>query len=346
MSDTPPPPYEGPSRVFSGIQPTGSLHLGNYLGAIKRFVDMQHQYECLYCVVDMHAITLWMDPKELMHATRELTAAYIAAGLDPEKSILFNQSKVAGHAELAWVFQCVARIGWMTRMTQFKDKAGKDREKHSLGLMAYPALMAADILLYKATHVPVGEDQKQHVELARDIAQKFNFDFGVPADAASFFPMPEPIIEGPAMRIMSLRDGSKKMSKSDPSDMSRINLTDDKDTIANKIKRARTDPDPLPDNSDDLAKRPEADNLVSIYAALAGEEKIAVIDRFAGQQFSHFKPELTELAVTVLAPIADEVRRLMADPGAIDKVLEDGASRARMIAEPVMADVRRLVGFV
>lgn len=348
MTDQPLPSYTGPERVFSGIQPTGNLHLGNYLGAIKRFVEMAATHECLYCIVDMHAITDagYGHPAELSRSTRELTAAYIASGLDPKTNIIFNQSKVPGHAELAWIFNCVARIGWMSRMTQFKDKAGKDKEKSSLGLMAYPALMAADILLYKATHVPVGEDQKQHVELARDIAQKFNNDYGAPQGQPVFFPQPEPLIGGPAARVMSLRDGTKKMSKSDPSDLSRINLIDDKDTIANKIKRARTDPEPLPADEAGLKNRPEADNLISIYAALAGETKSTVLNRFAGQQFSTFKEELTEIAVTSLSPITDEMRRLSADTGYIDSVLKDGGERATAIAAPILDDVKRLVGFV
>jgi len=347
MSEAP-PTYSGPARVFSGMQPTGNLHLGNYLGALKRFIELSRSYECLYCIVDLHAITdaAYAKPDELSRATREVAAAYIAAGLDPDKNIIFNQSKVPGHAELAWIFNCVARIGWMNRMTQFKDKAGKDREKSSLGLLAYPSLMAADILVYKGTHVPVGEDQKQHVELARDIAQKFNNDYGAPAGQPAFFPLPEPLIGGPAARIMSLRDGTKKMSKSDPSDMSRINLTDDKDAIANKIKRAKTDPDPLPGDEAALEKRPEADNLVSIYAALAGMERIAVLERFAGAQFSTFKNDLTELAVSTLSPISQEMRRLLADPGYIDRVLTVGAERARKLAAPILGDVYRLVGLV
>ena len=344
----PSPTYAGPARVFSGMQPTGNLHLGNYLGALKRFIELAKTYECLYCIVDLHAITdaAYAKPAELARNTREVTAAYIAAGLDPRKNIIFNQSKVAGHAELAWIFNCVARIGWMNRMTQFKDKAGKDREKSSLGLLAYPSLMAADILLYKGTHVPVGEDQKQHVELARDIAQKFNNDFGAPAGAPAFFPLPEPLIGGPAARIMSLRDGTKKMSKSDPSDMSRINLTDDADAIANKIRRARTDPEPLPGDEAALEKRPETDNLVSIYAALSGEDKTVVLHRFDGAQFSAFKEQLTELAIASLGPITAEMRKLLADPGHIDTVLSDGAERAAAIARPILKDVFGLVGFV
>jgi len=346
MTDQPAQHYRGPERVFSGMQPSGNLHLGNYLGALKRWIELGRTHECLYCIVDMHAITVFIDPVELRRSIREVTAAYIAAGLDPERSIIFNQSKVSEHAELAWVFNCIARLGWMNRMTQFKEKSGKDKEAASLGLFAYPSLMAADILLYKGTHVPVGEDQKQHVELARDIAQKFNNDYGAPGGEPAFFPLPEPMIGGPAARIMSLRDGTKKMSKSDPSDQSRINLTDDKDAIAMKIRRAKTDPEPLPHDEAALETRPEADNLVSIYAALAGEEKMAVIERFGGAQFSRFKEDLTELAVTQLSPITAEMRRLMADTDYIDRVLRDGAERASEIAEPVMADVRRLVGFV
>ncbi len=334
--------YSGPERVFSGVQPSGNLTLGNYLGAIKRFVAMQDSHDCLYCIVDMHAITVWQDPAELTRATRELTAAYIACGLDPKRSILFNQSKVSAHAELAWIFNCVARMGWMERMTQFKEKSGKHKERASLGLLAYPALMAADILAYKATHVPVGEDQKQHVELARDIAQKFNQDYNVPG----FFPLPEPIIQGVATRVMSLRDGSAKMSKSDPSDMSRINLTDDADAIAKKLRKAKTDPDDLPGDVKGLEGRPEARNLLSIYAALADEELVTVLDHFGGKQFRDLKEELTELTVAKISPITEETRRLMGDPAEIDRVLENGAARAREIANPIMMEIRKAVGFV
>ncbi|MEK6204863.1 MAG: tryptophan--tRNA ligase, partial [Amylibacter sp.] len=312
MTDTPFKP-----RVFSGIQPSGNLTLGNYLGAVRRFVEMQNSgIETIYCMVDMHAITVWQDPSDLRRRTRELAAAYLACGLDPEKSILFNQSQVSAHAELGWVLNCVTRLGWMNRMTQFKDKAGKNAEKMSLGLYAYPSLMAADILTYKATHVPVGEDQKQHVELTRDIANKFNHDYKV-----NFFPEPEPIIEGAATRVMSLRDGSKKMSKSDPSDMSRINMMDNADTIAKKIRKAKTDPEPLPDNLDDLAGRPEARNLINIYAGISGQTPEAVITQVAGQQFGQFKPLLADLAVAHLSPIADEMRRLMGDVSEIDRIL-------------------------
>jgi tryptophanyl-tRNA synthetase len=342
-------------RVFSGVQPTGSLHLGNYLGAIKRFVELQETHDCLYCVVDMHAITVarsvWGGPAELKSATRQVTAAFIAAGIDPKAHIVFNQSQVTAHAELAWIFNCVARMGWLNRMTQFKEKAGKDRENASVGLFAYPNLMAADILAYLGTHVPVGEDQKQHLELARDIATKFNFDFAEEIAALNlnregFFPLPEPIIQGPATRVMSLRDGTKKMSKSDPSDNSRINLTDDADTIGQKIRKAKTDPEPLPSEPAGLKERPEADNLVGIYAALAGETKEAVLRDYAGAQFSVFKPALADLAVAKLAPIATEMRRLMADPGHIDAILADGAARAEAIARPVMRQVREIVGFI
>ncbi len=330
-------------RVFSGIKPSGGLTLGNYLGAIKRFVDMQGQgFETVYCVVDMHAITVWQDPTELKHATRELVAAYIASGIDPEESILFNQSQVSAHAELGWIFNCVARVGWMNRMTQFKDKAGKNAEKVSLGLYAYPSLMAADILTYHATHVPVGEDQKQHVELTRDIAAKFNHDYNVPG----FFPEPEPIIEGPATRIMNLRDGTKKMSKSGLSDMERVNMTDDADTIAKKFKKAKTDPEPLPDNLAGLKDRPEAKNLVEIYAGLSDTTAEAVITEFAGAQWGRFKPALADLAVEKLSPISTRMSELMDDPAEIDRILVKGSERARAIAEPILQKTYDIVGFV
>jgi tryptophanyl-tRNA synthetase len=338
------------NRIFSGIQPSGDLHLGNYLGAIRRFVPLQDTHECIYCVVDMHAITVWQEPEELRRATRELTAAYLAAGIDPKRSIIFNQSRVAQHAELAWVFNCVARIGWMNRMTQFKDKAGKNSENVSLGLLAYPSLMAADILVYKATHVPVGDDQKQHLELTRDIAAKFNNDYAASIKAEGFepefFPLTEPLIAGPATRIMSLRDGTKKMSKSDPSDQSRISLLDDADAISKKIKRATTDPEPLPSEVEGLKGRAEADNLVGIYAALADKTKAEVLAEFGGQGWGVFKPALADLAVAVLAPMAGEMRRLLADPATIDGILAQGAERARPIAEATMKDVRRIVGFI
>ncbi|WP_378945979.1 tryptophan--tRNA ligase [Mesorhizobium sp. ANAO-SY3R2] len=346
--------------VFSGVQPTGNLHLGNYLGAIRKFVALQETNECIYCVVDLHSLTAQLVHDDLEGQTRSITATFLAAGIDPKKHIVFNQARVLQHAELAWIFNCVARIGWMNRMTQFKDKAGKDRENASLGLLAYPSLMAADILLYRATHVPVGDDQKQHLELTRDIAQKFNNDFsariadlgiGVEMQVGEetvngYFPITEPLIGGPAARIMSLRDGSKKMSKSDPSDLSRINLTDDADTISKKIRKAKTDPAPLPSELDGLAERPEAENLVGIYAGLADITKEEVLRQFAGQQFSVFKPALADLAVDKLAPIAGEMRRLMADPGYIDSVLRDGGDRARTIAEGTMKDVRNIIGLL
>jgi len=328
-------------RVFSGVQPSGALHLGNYLGALVKFVALQHERECLFCVVDLHAITTWQDPAVLAAQTREIAAAYIAAGVDPEKAVIFPQSAVSAHAELAWVLNCVARVGWLDRMTQFKDKIGKHKENASVGLYTYPVLMAADILLYKSTHVPVGEDQKQHLELARDIAGKFNHDF----EAPDFFPLPEPLIEGPGARIMSLRDGRTKMSKSDPSDQSRINLTDSPDEIANKIRRARTDPAPLPETTAGLEGRPEADNLVGIYAALSGETKDQVLARFGGKGFGDFKPALADLVVERMAPVGDAMRRMLADPAEIDRILARGADKARALAAPTMAEVKRIVGF-
>jgi tryptophanyl-tRNA synthetase len=338
-------------RIFSGVQPTGNLHLGNYLGAIRNWVKLQSDYDCLYCIVDQHAITVWQDPAGLRAQTREVAAAFLAAGIDAGRHVIFNQSQVPAHAQLAWVLSCVARLGWLNRMTQFKEKAGKDRENVSVGLYAYPVLMAADILAYKATHVPVGEDQKQHLELARDIAQKFNNDFGV-----EFFPLPEPLIFGAATRVMSLRDGRKKMSKSDASDMSRINMTDDADAVALKIRKAKTDPLPLPgpealrpDGTVDPAdeeRRPEAYNLIGIYAALADKNPAEVIAEFAGAEFSLFKGVLTDLAVATLGAMGAEMNRLMADPGHIDSVLRQGAERARAIAGPVLAEVENIVGFL
>jgi tryptophanyl-tRNA synthetase len=336
--------------VFSGVQPTGNLHLGNYLGAIKKFVALQESHDCIYCVVDLHAITVWQDPAELPRAIREVTAAFIACGIDPKRQIVFNHSQVAEHAELAWVFNCVARLGWLNRMTQFKEKAGKDRENASVGLYAYPTLMAADILVYRATHVPVGEDQKQHLELSRDIAQKFNNDFGKSIAARgfgdAFFPLPEPLIQGPATRVMSLRDGTRKMSKSEPSDQSRINLTDDADTIALKIRRAKTDPDALPGEEKGLESRPEADNLVGIYAALGDVNKADVLKQFGGAQFSTFKNALVDLTVAKLSPINAEMRRLVADTAHIDAVLADGAARAQVLAAETMKAVKDIIGFV
>jgi tryptophanyl-tRNA synthetase len=329
-------------RVFSGVQPTGNLHLGNYLGAIRRFVALQESHECIYCVVDMHAITVWQNPEDLAANTREVTAAFIAAGIDPQRHVVFNQSQVAEHAELAWIFNCVARLGWLNRMTQFKEKAGKHKEKASIGLFSYPNLMAADILAYHATHVPVGEDQKQHLELTRDIAQKFNTDYQVD----NFFPLPEPLITGPATRVMSLRDGSKKMSKSDPSDLSRINLTDDADAIAKKIRKARTDAEPLPSEPDGLDDRPEAINLIGIYAALADTDQATVLQEHAGAQFSDFKASLVELAVEKLSPIGGEMARLMASPDHIDQVLKAGSEKAREIASPIIHRTKEIVGFI
>jgi tryptophanyl-tRNA synthetase len=337
-------------RVFSGVQPTGNLHLGNYLGAIKRFVELQEKYDCIYCVVDMHAITVWQDPKELTQSIREVTAAFIACGIDPKAHIVFNQSQVHEHAELAWIFNCIARIGWLNRMTQFKEKAGKDRENASVGLYAYPCLMAADILAYRATHVPVGEDQKQHLELTRDIAQKFNSDFAERIRELGFndgfFPLTEPLISGPATRVMSLRDGTRKMSKSDPSDYSRINLADDADAIAQKFRKAKTDPHPLPSVEAELEKRPEAENLVGIYAALADKTPAEVLKEYGGAQFSTFKNALVDLSVAKLGPIGAEMKRLAKDPGYIDDVLVDGAVRAQAIAAPNLKIVKDIVGFV
>jgi tryptophanyl-tRNA synthetase len=338
------------TRVFSGVQPSGNLHLGNYLGAITKFVALQSEHDCLFCVVDLHAITVFQDPDELSHNTREVTAAFIASGIDPARHIVFNQSQVSGHAELAWILNCVARLGWLNRMTQFKEKAGKDREKTSAGLYVYPNLMAADILLYHATHVPVGEDQKQHLELARDIAQKFNSDFAKTIARADypdgFFPLPEPLITGPATRVMNLRDGTKKMSKSDASDMTRINLTDDAEAIAKKIRKAKTDPEPLPAEVEGLKTRPEADNLVGIYAALAGMGKDTVLADYGNATFSKFKEALAELATAKLTPIGEEMRRLMADPVEIDRILANGAARAHDIADPILAKTKDIIGFV
>jgi tryptophanyl-tRNA synthetase len=346
--------------VFSGVQPTGNLHLGNYLGAIKKFVALQENNDCIYCVVDLHSLTAQLVHDDLPGQIRSIAAAFIASGIDPKKHIVFNQSAVPQHAELAWIFNCVARIGWMQRMTQFKDKAGKDRENASLGLLAYPSLMAADILVYRGTHVPVGDDQKQHLELARDIAQKFNIDYmehirrtGYGIDTVvgeepihAFFPLVEALIDGPAPRVMSLKDGTKKMSKSDPSDLSRINLMDDEEAISKKIRKAKTDPDGLPSETAGLAGRAEADNLVGIYSALAEKTKAEVLTEFGGQQFSVFKPALVDLAVSKLAPITGEMRRLMNDTSHIDAILRDGGERARARAEVTMKQVRDIIGFV
>jgi tryptophanyl-tRNA synthetase len=326
-------------RVVSGIQPTGNLHLGNYLGAIKQWVKMQDEGECLFFLADLHAITVYNDPAELAANIREMTAALIAAGVDPERCVLFNQARVSAHPELAWLLNGTARMGWLNRMTQFKDKAGKDREGSSIGLFAYPVLQAADVLLYQATHVPVGEDQKQHLELARDIAQKFNTDFGV-----ELFTLPEPLIGTTAARIMSLRDGNAKMSKSDPSDMSRINLIDSDDAIAQKLRKAKTDPDPLPDQIEALVPRPEARNLVSIYAALADRTPEDVLREFAGKGFGQFKPALADLAISVLHPIRSRMEALRQDPGAIDSILARGAERAAAMAAPTLEAAYRALG--
>ena len=330
-------------RVFSGVQPTGALTLGNYLGALRRFVELQDSgMETIYCMVDLHAITDTLVHEDLADQTRSVAACFMACGLDPQKSILFNQSQVSAHAELGWLFNCVVRLGWLNRMTQFKDKAGKNRENASAGLYTYPALMAADILVYKATHVPVGEDQKQHLELCRDIAAKFNNDFG----AEDFFPITEPLIGGPAPRVMSLRDGTKKMSKSDPSDMSRVNMTDDADAIASKIRKARSDAEPLPSEIEGLEERAEARNLVGIYAALSGQSAEEVLGEFGGQGFGAFKPALADLAVSVLGPITTEMNRLMADRAEIDRILGDGANRAAELAEPILAETYQKVGML
>ncbi|MBV8703274.1 MAG: tryptophan--tRNA ligase [Acetobacteraceae bacterium] len=329
------------SRVFSGIQPSGIPTLGNYLGAIRNWVELQASHECLWCVVDLHAITQWQDPAALTRQTREMAATLLACGIDPHRHILFLQSAVPAHVRLAWIFNCVARLGWLNRMTQFKDKAGKDRENASAGLYTYPVLMAADILAYRATHVPVGDDQRQHLELANDVAQKFNHDYGI-----EYFPAIHPLILGPAARVMSLRDGTKKMSKSDPSDQSRINLNDSADTIALKLRRAKTDPDPLSAESHGLERRPEARNLVGIYAALAGTDAAGVLREHAGKGFGAFKEALTEVMVAKLAPIARETERLLADPAQLDAVLREGAARAAAMADPIIAEAERLVGFL
>ncbi len=328
-------------RILSGIAPSGVPQLGNYLGAVRNWVALQRDHECLFCVVDLHAITTWQQPSQLAKQTRELAASLLACGIDPERHVLFHQSAVPAHVRLAWIFNCVARMGWLNRMTQFKDKAGKDRENVSTGLFVYPNLMAADILAYHATRVPVGDDQRQHLELANDIAQKFNFDYGV-----EFFPSIEPLILGPAARVMSLRDGTKKMSKSDPSDQSRINLTDDAEAIALKVRRSKTDPEPLPSEPEGLEGRPEARNLVAIYAALLDTDAASVLREHGGKGFGAFKEALTGVLVEKLAPIAGETRRLLADPGHVDAVLRQGAARAAAIADPIVAEAERLVGFL
>lgn len=328
-------------RIFSGIQPSGIPTLGNYLGAMRNWVKLQDDYDCLYCVVDLHAITTWQDPKELANQTREMAASLLACGIDPKRSILFHQSSVHAHLRLAWIFNCVARMGWLNRMTQFKEKAGKDRENVSTGLFSYPNLMAADILVYHATKVPVGDDQRQHLELANDIAQKFNHDYGV-----DFFPQIDAMIMGPAARVMSLRDGSRKMSKSDPSDMSRINLTDDADSIADKIRRAKTDPEPLPSEAAGLEGRPEARNLVGIFAALTDTDHDGVLRDHGGKGFAAFKQDLTALLVDKLAPIAADTRRMLADPGSVDAILREGGRKAEALALPIVEEAERLVGFL
>ena len=329
--------------VFSGVQPTGNLHLGNYLGAVKRFVELQDANTmCIYCLVDLHAITNWQDPKELRQNTIEVTAAFLACGLRQENSIIFNQSQVTTHTELAWIFNCVARIGWLNRMTQFKEKAGKNRENASLGLYCYPTLMAADILAYHATHVPVGEDQKQHLELTRDIAAKFNNDFNAP----DFFPVPEPIIEGPATRIMSLRDGAKKMSKSETSDMSRINLTDDSDSIRKKIQKAKTDPFEIPSEKKELVNRPEAENLLGIYATLANQSIEKTLEQFSGSDFKRLKDELSDILISELEPINKEIRKLLDQETYIVQILREGSERADEISRPILEKTREIVGFL
>ena len=333
--------YTGPARVLSGVQPSGALHLGNYLGALVKFARLQHEIDTFIFVADLHAITVWQDPAALAQQTREIAAAYIASGLDPDKATIFPQSAVREHAELAWIFNCVARLGWLDRMTQFKEKSGKHKERSSVGLYTYPVLQAADILAYKATHVPVGEDQKQHLELTRDIAAKFNHDFG----AQGFFPQPEPLIQGPGARVMSLRDGSAKMSKSDPSDYSRINLTDTAEDIAAKVRKARTDPEPLPETLEELTGRADADNLVGIFAALSGRSKAEVLAEYAGKGFGTFKPALADLAVETLAPVGEKMRGLLGDPAVLDAILAKGAAKAREAAAPTLAEVKKLVGF-
>ncbi|NNE58232.1 MAG: tryptophan--tRNA ligase [Hellea sp.] len=333
--------YSGPERVFSGVQPSGALHLGNYLGALKKFVSLQDEHDCVFCIVDLHAITVWQDPADLARQTRHIAAAYLAAGVDPKKAIIYPQSRIKAHTELAWYFNCVARMGWLNRMTQFKDKAGKNSEKMSIGLYDYPVLQAADILAFKGTHVPVGEDQKQHLELSRDIAAKFNNDFNAPG----FFPLPEPLIKGPGARIMSLRDGTSKMSKSDPSDNSRINLTDDADQIAKKIRKAKTDAGVIPDNAEELAERPEVSNLVGIYAALSGQSEADVLKEYAGQGFGAFKPALADLTVAKIAPITNLMKRYISADDEIDAILARGADAAEEIATPIVSDVRDIIGF-
>ena len=330
-------------KIFSGVQPTGNLHLGNYIGAIKNFVELQNQKnnECVFCVVDLHAITVKQNPKILKNNIRETTAAFLASGIDPKKSIIFNQSLVSAHSEGAWILGCVARMGWLNRMTQFKEKAGKDKEKASVGLYIYPVLMAADILLYDATHVPVGEDQKQHLELSRDIAQKFNLDY----EAPNFLKVPEPLIQKKFSRIMSLKDGTKKMSKSDPSDLSRINMTDTKDQIVNKIKKAKTDPDLLPSTDKDLQKRPELENLLGIYSSMRNQSLLESINEFSGKNFSDLKEKLTEIIIEKITPISNEINKLQKDFKFIDEVLYEGAQKAEEIASKKVKEIKKIIGF-
>ena len=330
-------------KIFSGVQPTGNLHLGNYLGAIKNFVELQNdkRNHCIFCVVDLHAITVKQDPKELKNNIRETAATFIASGINPDNNIIFNQSMVSAHSEAAWILSCVSRIGWLNRMTQFKEKAGKDKEKASIGLYSYPVLMAADILLYDATHVPVGDDQKQHLELCRDIAQKFNNDFNAP----EFLKVPEPLIQKQFSRIMSLKDGLKKMSKSDPSDLSRINLTDSKDEIVNKIKKAKTDPLPLPKNIDELVERPEAENLLGIYSSLKNQSLQNSIDEFSGKNFSEFKIELSDVLVEKIEPISKKIKELLNDEKYLDTILLEGSKKADIVASKKIKEIKELVGF-
>ena len=330
-------------KIFSGVQPTGNLHLGNYLGAIKNFVELNNvdNNKCVFCVVDLHAITIKQEPKKLKRNIRETAATFIASGIDPKKSIIFNQSMVPAHSEGAWILSCVSRIGWLNRMTQFKEKAGKDKEKASIGLYSYPVLMAADILLYDATHVPVGDDQKQHLELCRDIAQKFNNDF----DAPEFLKVPEPLIQKEFSRIMSLKDGLKKMSKSDPSDLSRINLTDSKDEISNKIKKAKTDPMPMPSTSNDLSQRPEAENLLGIYSSLTGQNLEKSVKEFSGKNFSNFKEKLSEILIEKIEPISKEIKKLLNDEKYLDAILLEGYKKADKIASKKIREIKEFVGF-
>lgn len=337
--------YQGPDRVFSGVQPTGSLHLGNYLGALKKFARLQHDHDCLFCIVDLHAITVAQDASKLADQTRHIAAAFLAAGVQPDKALVYAQSAVPAHVELAWYFNCVARMGWVQRMTQFKDKSGKNAEASSVGLFTYPVLQAADILAFKATHVPVGEDQKQHLELSRDIAAKFNRDFGEAAGEPNFFPLPDPLIDGPGARVMSLRDGTKKMSKSDPSDASRINLTDDPDKIAKKIRKAKTDTGHVPGTVEELVNRPDIANLVGIYAALADVSDAEVLSQHEGSQFGPFKQALADIAVETLRPVSELMRRYLSDPDELDRIMARSAGAAREISDPIMADVRRIIGF-